>query len=120
MQRVVATMIDGGANGADAADEQAQRPVVGAVTGGEDARRKWRVGEPAYVGGGSRSVESAAGKVAEVEQQAAEGGDPEAEGVEAREGHVAGANHEGDKVIAEAEENGHADEKHHRGAVHGE
>ncbi len=86
----------------------------------EDASGEWRVGKPADVGRSARAIEAAAGEVAEVEQQAAECGDPEAEGVQAREGHVARADHEGNEVVAEAEQNWHADEEDHRGAVHGE
>ena len=34
--------------------------------------------------------------------------------------HVARADHQRDKIVAEAEENRHADEEDHGGAVHGE
>ena len=90
------------------------------MAGREDLRGERRVGEPAHIRGRSGAIESAAAEIAEVEQEAAEGGDPEAEGVEARERHVARADHQRDKVIAEAEQNRHAHEEHHGGAVHGE
>ena len=109
-----------GADAADAADEDAERPVVGGVAGREDAGGEWGVGEPADIGSGPCAVEAAAGEVAEVEQQAAERRDPEAEGIKAREGHVARADHEGHEVVAEAEQNGHADEEDHRRSMHGE
>ena len=112
--------VERGADGADAAEEDGEGPIVGAVAGREDLCGERSVGEPADVGRGARGVEAAAADVAEVEQQAGEGGDPEAEGVEAREGHVARADHQRDKIVAEAEEDGHAHEEDHGGAVHGE
>ena len=112
--------VERGADGADAAQQNAERPVVGAVAGREDLRGERRIGKPADVGRGARAVKSAAAEIAEVEQKAAERRDPEAESVQSRKRHVARANHQRNKIVAEAEENRHADEEHHRGAVHGE
>ena len=109
-----------GADGADAAEENRQRPVVGAVAGREDLRGERRIGKPADIRRRSRRIEAAAAKIAEVEQQAAKGRDPEAEGIEPRKGHVARADHQRDKIVAKAEQNRHADKEHHRRAVHGE
>ncbi len=120
MQRVVATMLSAVPMEPMPERKIDERPVVGAVAGRKDARGERSVGEPAYVGRGAGAVKAAAAEVAEVKQQAAKGGDPEAEGVQAREGHVARADHQRDKVIAEAEEDGHAHEEDHGGAVHGE
>src|SRR6202034_4252166 len=100
-------------------DEDAEGPVVGGMAGRKDARGERRVGEPADVGRGAGAVEAAAGEVAEVEQQAAESRYPEAESIEARKSHVARADHQRDKIVAEAKQDRHAYEEDHRGAVHG-
>ncbi len=88
---------------------------------GENTRGCQRgVGEPADVGSRARSVEAAGAEVAEVQQETGKGGDPEAEGVQSGEGHVARADHQRDKIVSHAEEDGHSHEEDHGGAVHGE
>jgi hypothetical protein len=91
-----------------------------AVAGRKNFGGKRRVGEPSYIGCGAGGVESAASDEAVVQQQPAEARDPEAECIEARKRHIARTDHQGDQVIAEAEENRDTDEEDHRRAVHGE
>jgi hypothetical protein len=98
---------------ADAADEEADHVEVGAVAGVVRQRGERRVGEPADVG---RAAEDEAG----VEEHAADGVDPEAERVEAREGEVAGADLQRHEVVGEADAERHDREEHHRDAVHRE
>ena len=83
-------------------------------------RGERRVGEPADIGSAARAVEAASADEAEVQDDAAESAHPEAEGIEAREGHVARADHQRHKVIRKSEQQRHADEEDHRRAVHGE
>ena len=93
--------------------EQADEPQVG-----PDAAR---VG-PAAQGGvegpalGGRTAEQVAGE----DQQAAEGQEPEAEGVDAREGHVGRADLERHDVVREAGEDRHHEQEDHDRAVHRE
>ena len=46
--------IDGGADAADAVDEQSDRPVVDGVPGREGPLGERRIGEPADIGRGAR------------------------------------------------------------------
>ena len=85
-----------GADGTDAGEQDGEGPVVGAVAGRKNAGGERSVGEPADVGRAAGAVEAVGAEIAEVEQEAAERGDPEAEGVQTREGHVAGADHQRD------------------------
>ena len=90
------------------------------MPGREELGCERRIGKPAHIRRRARAIQAIAANEAEVKQQPAEGGDPEAEGVEAGKGHVARADHQRDKVVAKAEENRHAHEEDHGGAVHGE
>ena len=93
--------------------KQSQRPQVGGRAAGEGPLGERRIGEPA-------DCRRAAGGKAEIDEQAAEERRPEAERVEPRKGHVAGADHQRHEVIAQADQNRHADEEDHRRAVHRE
>ena len=99
---------------------QAEHPVVGARPRGERLLGQRCVGEPSDRGGRPGAVQSGTQEVAAVEQQPAEEGQPEAERVEAREGHVARPDHERHQVVGRPEHEGHPHEEHHGGAVHGE
>jgi len=55
-----------------------------------------------------------------VEQKRAEQEDPEPEGVQAREGEVAGPDHERDQVVAEPEHERDSDQEDHGRPMHGE
>ena len=61
---------------------------------------------------------AAAGRVAEVDKHAAEQCHPEAQGVQAREGHVPRPDHERHQVVGHADEDRHAHEEDHCRAVH--
>src|ERR1019366_4695235 len=112
--------IKGGADAADAAEQDRESPVVSAVPRREGTSREGCVGPPANVGCAASSIETAAAQVAEVQEKPTQAGDPEAEGVQPREGHVTRADHQRDQIIAEAEEDRHSYEEDHGGAVHGE
>ncbi len=111
--------VECGSDASYAAEEDGQRPVVGAVARREYFGCQRSVGEPADVGCRACSVEAACTEVAEVQEDASEGGDPEAEGVQSGESHVARADHERDEIVSHAEEDGHSHEEDHGGAVHG-
>ena len=87
---------------------------------GEGTLGQWRIGEPGHVGRRAGAGESYAADETVIEQNAREGADPEAERVEPRKGHVARADHQRDKIVAESEQNGHAHQEHHGRPVHGE
>ena len=112
--------IDGRAQRAEAAHDERQRPVIGVVAGRECFGGERRVGQPAHVGRVAHAVKTETAEEAVVEQQAAKGGEPEAERVQARKGHIARADHQRNQVIAHPEQNRHAHQEHHGGAVHGE
>src|SRR5215470_8266027 len=112
--------VDRGSNGADACHEDGEVPVVGGVAGSEGAAGEGRVGEPPDGRRGPRTVEPVAPDHAEVEEEAAEEQDPEAEGVQAWKGEVARTDHEGHEVVAEAEHDWDAEQEHHGRAMHGE
>src|SRR6516164_58083 len=78
------------------------------------------VGKPANVGRAARAIKTVAADKAEVKEQAAKGGEPEAPGVEAGKSHIASADHKRDEVIAKAEQDRHSHKKDHGGAMHGE
>ena len=120
MQRMVVTIFGRGPDAADAADQQADDPVVGAVSDRECRRGQRRIGKPANIGSAARSVQTAAADEAEVEDDAAECAHPEAEGVQPRKRHVARADHQRHQIVGEAEQNRHADQEDHGRAVHGE
>ena len=112
--------VEGSADGADSAEQDAQRPVVGAVAGRENLRGQRSIGKPANIRRGAGAVEAVATEKTEVQQQAAKCRYPEAEGVQPRKRHVARAQHQRYQIIPEAEENRHADEENHGRAVHRE
>ncbi len=91
----------------------ASDPVVGPVRRAERRLAERRVAEPAR-------RRRAAGEQAEVQQEPAEREEPVAHRVQAREGHVARADHERHEVVGEADERRHHDEEDHRRAVHRE
>ena len=112
--------VDGGTDAAETGDQEAECPEIGAVAKGKCFCGQRSVGEPANVRRGADAIEPIAAEETEIKENAAESGEPEAEGIEAGKSHVSGANHERNEEIAEAEKNGHGDEKDHSGAVHGE
>ncbi len=107
-----------GADRADAAHQQRERPVVGGVAEGEGFRGERSVREPADIGRRAAAVEPFGAEHAEVEEQRPEERQPERERVQPRERHVAGADHERHQVVRESEDDRHADEEDHRRAVH--
>ena len=112
--------VDRRADAAESGDEQRDRPVVGAVALRERLRGEWRVGEPAHIGRAARARQPFAAQEAEIQQEPAERARPEAEGVESRKRHVAGADHQGHEVVRKPEHDRDADEEDHRRAVHRE
>ena len=78
------------------------------------------IGEPAHVGRVPGAIKPVPSDETEVKKQPSESGEPEAQGIQPRKGHVAGANHQRNQISAEAKYEGHGDEKNHGGAMHGE
>src|SRR6266700_3910075 len=78
------------------------------------------ISEPRHVGRRTCPGEAHPADETVVEKQACKCADPETEGIQAREGHVARAHHERHQVIAKTEQDGHAHQEHHGGAMHGE
>ena len=109
--------IHGRADAADACDEQRQRPIVGAVARRKGRRSERRVSEPSYVGRAASLRNRASGEKAGVEEEAAEGRHPEAESVQARERHVARADHQRHEIVSETEKDRHGHEKYAGRAV---
>ncbi len=120
IENAVAMNIDGRAQRAESADDERQRPVVGIVAGRKRLGGERRIGQPADIGRAAHAVKAEAADETEIEEQPAEGRHPEAECIEPREGHVARADHQRNQIIGDAEQNRHAHQKHHGGAVHGE
>ena len=112
--------VDGGADAAESRDKQAEGPEIGAVADRKCLCGEWSVSKPADVRRAAGTIKTVATDETEIQEQAAERGEPETPGVEAGKGHVARADHQRDKVIAEAEEYRHGDEENHGGAMHGE
>ena len=112
--------VDRGSDAADAGHQQRQRPEVRAVSRRKCLRGQRRVGKPSDVRRAARAVESVAAHKTEVEEQPAERGHPEAEGIQARECHVARADHQRHQVVRESEHQRHGHEENHGRAVHGE
>ena len=86
----------------------------------EGLRGERSIGEPSDVGSITCSVEAAAAEEAEVEEDAAERGQPEAEGIQPRKRHVSGADHQRHEIVRESKHKRHGDEEDHRRAVHRE
>ncbi len=120
MHRVVVTMLRAVPMLPMPADQQADDPVVGAVSRREGLRRERRVGEPANVGRRARPIQPISADEAEVQNDAAQRAHPEAEGIEAREGHVARADHQRHQIIRDSKDDGHGREEDHGRAMHGE
>ena len=112
--------VDGGADAAESGDKQAESPEIGAVADRKCPSGEGSIGEPADVRRAAGTIKTVATDETEIEEQAAERGEPETPGIEAGKGHVARADHQRDEVIAEAEEYRHGDEENHGGAMHGE
>ena len=112
--------IDRSADAADAGNQHRQDPEVGAVPARKCLRSQRRVGEPSHVGSVSRAVKAIGPHQAEIEEKASKCGHPEAERIQARERHVARADHQREQIIGEAEHDGHGNEENHRGPMHGE
>jgi hypothetical protein len=93
----------------DRKDVQREDEQVG--TGAVGLHRERRVDRPAGVG------RSARGEEARVERDAAEEERPVGECVQAREGHVARADHQRNEEVPEAGQDRHDDEEDHRDAV---
>ena len=60
------------------------------------------------------------GNKAEVEKKAAEQEDPKAEGIQPRQCHIAGADHERRQIVRETKQKRHDDQENHRRTVHRE
>ena len=112
--------VDRGADGAESGDDQRQRPVVRAVPARECALGKRRISPPGDIGRAAGSLQAHAADEAVVQHQAAQRGHPEAEGIHPGKGHIPGADHQGNQVIGKSDDQRHAHEKDHGGAVHGE
>ena len=112
--------IGGSGDGAEAADHDAQNPIISAVPFRECLAGERSISEPADIRSAPGASHSFAANETEVEQQSAKHTQPEAERVEPREGQVARADHQRHKIIREAEDYRHPDQKYHRRAVHGE
>ncbi len=108
------------ADAADAAHQQTDDPIVGAVSRRKCLCGQRCVGEPADIGSAARSIQSASSDEAEVEDDAAQGTHPETEGIQPRKRHVARADHQGHEIVGEPEQQRHADQENHRRAMHGE
>ena len=95
----------------DAGEVDQEDPGVHAAAGRVGVVGERRVEGPAVL----RRLEEDRG----VEGDAAEQQQPERERVQAREGHVAGADHQRHEVVGEARQHRHDEQEDHRGAVHG-
>ena len=120
MVTIVVTMLIAVAIVPDPGDQDREVPVVGRVPGREGPPGERGVGEPPDRGGGAGAVEPVAADEAEVKQESSEQQDPEPEGVQPREGEVAGPDHQGHQVVAEPEHDRDPDQEHHGRPVHGE
>ena len=92
------------------------RPVarkIGPETTGKSLLGEGSIGKPT-------DVWWITGEKTEVNDQSAEERRPKTERIHAGECHVAGTNHQRNKIIPDTDENGHPDKKHHRGAMHRE
>ena len=98
----------------DGQDVERQDPEVDPVARREGRLGQRRVAGPAALGRAAR------GEPARVQDDPAEQEEPVGERVQAREGHVARADHERHEVVAEAREDRDDDEEDHRRPVHGE
>src|SRR5258708_6281699 len=68
----------------------------------------------------SRPIESASPKETEIEHKAAKRRQPEAEGIQPRESHIARSDNKGEKVVRKSEQDRHGQKKDHGCAVQGE
>ncbi len=102
--------VDGAHQRRDAGEVDQEDPGVHAPAGRVHVVGQRRVHGPA---GPGRVEEDA-----RVEGHPAEEQEPERERVQAREGHVPGADHQRDQVVAEAGQHRHHEQEDHRGAVH--
>jgi len=110
--------VDGSDGGGDGEDGDAGKPEIHpeALTGtGECGLGEWRIGCPATDGG------SAGDEKGGEQRDKGGGSEPHTSGVEARKGHVAGANLGGENEVAEARlwSDGEDEEQHER-TVHGD
>ncbi len=112
--------VDGSRDRPEPHHENGEVPVISAVTRGECSPGERRVGEPTDVGSGAPAVQPLSPEDAEIEQEPAEQERPEPEGVQAREGQVAGSDHQRHQVVGESEHDGDSHQEHHGGPVHGE
>ena len=100
--------------------QQGQCPVVCAVSRGKCLCSQGSVSEPPNVRSIACAVKAIAAHKAEIEEQPAEGRHPEAEGVQAWEGHITRANHQGKQVIRKSKYERHGHEENHGRSMHGE
>src|SRR5699024_3247609 len=106
--------VHAGKNGTDTTDTDTHDPQVRAQTRGVNSVCQWLVHGPAEVSRAAR------GEEAGQHQDTTGGGEPEAEGIQTREGHVRCTNLERNDVVSEAEHHRGAIQQQHDGAVHGE
>jgi hypothetical protein len=78
------------------------------------------ISPPGNVGRAARSLQANAADEAVVQHQAAQRRHPEAEGVHPGEGHIPGADHQGNQVIGKSNDQRHPHKEDHGGAMHGE
>ena len=97
----------------NAQHQQADGPEIEAQVFAEGVFGEVGVGKPS-------GVRHLVNDKAEVHQDAAEQENPVGKGVEAGEGHIAGADGEGDDEVKEGDAHRHNDHKDHYGGVHGE
>ena len=90
-----------------------KRPVVEPISGRVSFFAERRVTEPAR-------ARRMSGNKAEVEKNAAKQEDPEAEGVQPRQRHIAGADHQRRQIVRETKQQRHDDQENHRRPVHRE
>src|ERR1700736_4656155 len=86
----------------------------------EGAGGKRCIGKPTNIRCIADAVQSATAKEAVIQQKPSKRSQPEAECVQAREGHIAGTDLKRDDKVRESEQKGHSHEKDHRGPMHGE
>ncbi len=106
--------VDSGGNGTDTGSAHADNPHIRADARGVDTISQRHVHGPAEV---SRTTW---GNEAQQHDDAAQQGNPEAEGIQTREGHVRRTNLQRQNVVTKAPHNWGCKQQQHHGAVHGE
>ncbi len=87
---------------------------------GECLRGQRRIGKPTDVRRASGPIQPVTAEKTEIQQEPAQRGHPEAEGIQPGERHVARADHQRHQIVRESEDHRHGHEEDHRRAVHRE